>query len=99
MISQPIILHNFKRIFEMNDNYLLNEATTSWSKMMKGINSGESGPWSIIAIENKKVIGQEINIKIKESLPANFEGMRRKYPKASIHIEDSTGTVVWQDKK
>jgi hypothetical protein len=99
MISQPIILHNFKRIFEMNDNYLLNEASTSWSKMMKGVNSGESGPWSIIATENKKVIGQEINIKIKESLPANFEEMRRKYPKASIHIEDSTGSVVWQDKK
>ena len=76
----------------------MNEATTSWSKMMKGVNSGGVGPWSLIATEYKKVVGQEINIKIKDSLPANFEEMRRKYPRASIHIEDSTGSVVWQDK-
>jgi hypothetical protein len=98
-LTNPILLNNFKRVIDPNENYLINEdSTTSWSKMMKGVNSGESGPWSLIAIDNKKVVGQEINIKIKDILPAQFEEMRRKFPKASIHIEDSTGKVVWKNK-
>jgi hypothetical protein len=72
-----------------------NEATTSWSKMMKGVKAGESGPWSIVAIENGKVVGQKIDIKIKDMLPAHFEEMRKEFPKAKFHIEDSTGGVVW----
>ena len=77
----------------------LNEATTSWSKMMKGINDGNSGPWSLIAIENNKVISQKIGIKTKDIIPAEFEDLRKNYPKAAIHIEDSTGQIVWKDKK
>lgn len=76
----------------------LNEATTSWSKMMRAVNLGESGPWSIIAIENKKVVGQEINIKIRDLLPAAYEEMKIKYPRAKFHIEDSGGQIVWTDK-
>lgn len=75
----------------------LNEATTSWSKMMKGVKAGESGPWSLVAIENNKVIGQRIDIKIKDILPAEFEALRKEFPKAKIHIEDSTGGVVWNE--
>jgi len=98
MISNPILLNNFKRTISPNTEYLLNEATTSWSKMMNGIKKGGSGPWSIVVIENKKVIDQHIDIKIKEAIPAHYEEMRRKYPKASIHIEDGGGGIVWSSK-
>jgi hypothetical protein len=77
----------------------LSEATTSWAKMMKGVNSGEGGPWSLVAIENSKVIAQKIGIKTKEIIPAEFENLRKNYPKASIRIEDATGQVLWTDKK
>jgi hypothetical protein len=78
---------------------LKEEATTSWSKMMRGVNDGGSGPWSIIVISYGKVIYQHINIKIKDSLPAHYEEMKRKYPNANIHIEDKGGQVVWSNKK
>lgn len=68
-------------------------------KMMKGVNSGEGGPWSLVAIENNKVIAQKIGIKTKEIIPAEFENLRKNYPKASIRIEDATGQVLWTDKK
>jgi hypothetical protein len=99
-LSNPIILNNFKRVIDPNEKYLLNEeATTSWASMMKGVKSGGSGPWSLVATEYKKVIDQEINIKTKEILPAAFEAMRRKHPRATIHIEDAGGSVVWINKK
>jgi len=72
----------------------IQEATTSWSKMMKGVKDGESGPWTIVAIENNKVVGQK-NIDIRDLLPAAFEEMRKEFPRAKFHIEDSTGGVVW----
>ena len=68
-----------------------------WANMMKGVRTGSS-PWSIIAIENKKVVGQEINIKIRDLIPAAYEEMKRKYPKTKIHIEDGGGQVVWSEK-
>lgn len=73
----------------------LNEG--NWSSMMKGVRSGESGPWSIIAIENKKVVGQKIDIQTKEIIPAHYEGMKKEYPKAKLHIEDGGGHVVWNE--
>jgi hypothetical protein len=76
----------------------VNEATTSWSKMMKGVKTSESGPWSLVAIENGKVVGQKIDIRIKDMLPAHFEAMRKEFPRAKIHIEDGTGMVVWNEK-
>lgn len=79
------------QVYESN----VNEATTSWSKMMKGVKSGDSGPWSIVAIENKKVVGQKNDIKTKEIIPAHYESMRKEFPKAKIHIEDAGGHVVW----
>ena len=77
---------------------LREEATTSWSKMMKGVNNGGSGPWSIVVISYDKVIDQHINIKIKDSLPAHYEEMKRKYPNAIIYIEDDGGQVVWSNR-
>lgn len=75
----------------------IDEATTSWNKMMKGVKSGESGPWSIVVIKDNKVIDQKININVRDILPAEYEAMRKKYPNAKIHIEDSTGGVVWNE--
>jgi hypothetical protein len=73
----------------------LNEG--NWSSMMKGVRSSEFGPWSIIAIENKKVVGQKIDIRTKEIIPAHYEGMKKEYPKAKLHIEDGSGHVVWNE--
>jgi hypothetical protein len=75
----------------------VNEATTSWKKMMQGVRSSETGPWSIVAIENKKVVGQKIDIKIQDMIPAHYEAMRKEFPRAKIHIEDGTGMVVWNE--
>jgi len=69
----------------------------NWASMMKGVRSSESGPWSIIAIENKKVVGQKIDIRTKEIIPAHYEGMKKEYPKAKLHIEDKGGQVVWNE--
>lgn len=79
------------------DESLVNEATTSWAKMMKGVKTSESGPWSLVAHENGKVVGQKIDIRFKDALPAHFEAMRKEFPKAKIHIEDGTGMVVWNE--
>lgn len=79
----------------------LNEGV--WAAMMKGVKSGESGPWSIIAIENwvngKKasIVGQQV-VKIQDAIPAHYEEIKKKYPKAHIHIEDVGGQVVWSEK-
>ena len=75
----------------------VNEATTSWKKMMQGVNTSETGPWSLVAIENKKVVGQKIDIKTKDIIPAHYEAMRKEFPRAKIHIEDGTGMVVWNE--
>jgi hypothetical protein len=77
----------------------VNEATTSWSKMMQSVRKGGSGPWSLVGIENKKVVAQKINIRDKNLLPAHFEAMRKENPKAKIHIEDAGGQVVWNEKR
>ena len=42
--------------FTTFNNFLNEEATTSWKKMMQGVKSSETGPWSLVAIENKKVV-------------------------------------------
>jgi hypothetical protein len=73
----------------------LNEATTSWAKLMKGVKSSETGPWSLVAIDNKRVVGQKIDIRTADIIPAHYEAMRKEFPKAKIHVEDGTGAVVW----
>jgi hypothetical protein len=75
----------------------VNEATTSWRRMMKGVKAGNTGPWSLVAIENYKVVAQNVDIRIMDIIPAYFEKMRKDYPKADIHIEDATGAVVWNE--
>jgi hypothetical protein len=77
----------------------VNEATTSWKKMMQGVRSSETGPWSIVAIQDRKVVGQSIDIKIQDLIPAKYEGLKKEFPKAKLHIEDGTGMVVWNESK
>jgi hypothetical protein len=74
-----------KNIFESTMKHLptleqfINESKVNegeWSKIMKGIKGGGSGPWTIVAIDNKKVIGQEI-VKTKDAIPAHYESMKK----------------------
>jgi hypothetical protein len=80
---------------KLYEDFLNEEATTSWSKMMKGVRAGGSGPWSIVAIQDKKVVGQSIDIKTPDLIPAKYEALKREHPKAKLHIEDGGGMVVW----
>ena len=75
----------------------VNEATTSWKKMMQGVRSSETGPWSIVAIQDRKVVGQSIDIRIQDLIPAKYEALKKEFPKAKLHIEDGTGMVVWNE--
>ena len=75
----------------------VNEATTSWKKMMHGVRSSETGPWSIVAIQDRKVVGQSIDIRIQDLIPAKYEALKKEFPKAKLHIEDGTGMVVWNE--
>lgn len=80
------------------DPKALNEGV--WSQMMQGVRSGSlSGPWSLVATQNGKVIGQDYDIKIKELIPAKYEAMKTQFPNSSIHIEDDGGQVVWSNHK
>lgn len=75
----------------------ISEATTSWGKMMKGVRAGSGGPWSIVAIQDKKVVGQSNDIKIQDLIPAKYEALKAEFPKAKLHIEDVGGGVVWNE--
>lgn len=65
---------------------------------MKSIRINDGGPWSIVAIQNNKVVGQDINIKIQDAIPAHYEEMKRKYPNSTIGIENAGGQRVWTDR-
>lgn len=75
----------------------IEEATTSWGKMMKGVKAGNGGPWSIVAIQDRKVVGQSNDIKIQDLIPAKYEALKAEFPKAKLHIEDGGGQVVWNE--
>ena len=92
------------KLFESKKTKRLTEGV--WSDMMKGVKSSQA-PFTLVAIaddfsngnpRNSKVIGQKIDIKIPDSIPAQYEAMKKEYPKARlIVIEDSTGKRVWDD--
>ncbi len=70
-----------------------------WNNIMKGVRSGsQHGPWSIIAIDNNRVVGQDISIEIRDAIPAHYEDMKRKYPNSRLRIEDNEGRIVWESK-
>jgi len=78
-----------------NSNELnsLNEGT--WQKIMQGVRKNPQGPFSVVAIKDKKVVGQSNDIRIPDLIPAEYENMKRKYPNARISIENGEGTQVY----
>lgn len=81
----------------------VNEATTSWKKMMNAVKSsvkehGRGTPWTLVAIDGRAVVGQKADIRTLEIIPAYYEEMRLQFPNAKIHIEDGTGAVIWSSK-
>ena len=68
-----------------------------WSKIMKSVRKGsKAGPWSIVVYKNKKVIHQR-PVKILQQIPAHYEDVKKKFPKASIGIEDKYGERVYTE--
>lgn len=74
----------------------------NWSKIMKAVKSGsQNGPWVIVVIDKSsskpKVIHQQ-RVQVREAIPANYEQVKSKYPKAMISIEDNEGHSVYNEK-
>jgi hypothetical protein len=85
-------------VAESNDsigNIMISEGV--WTKIMAGVKRGDNGPWSIVATDYRKVVGQNIDIKFRELIPIHYKDMKEKYPNARLHIEDSGGNVVWSE--
>ena len=67
------------------------------SKIHKAAKQG-SYPATIVAIEDNKVVYQE-QVDTPMAVPASFNIVQKKYPNAKLHIEDTTGKILYQDKK
>ena len=93
-IGKDVILS--VRLFEAVNESIMTEGV--WSKIMAGVRKGnQSGPWTIVIIQNKKVIHQE-PVKVKDAIPASYEGMKRKFRNAVLSIEDKQGQIVYSEK-
>jgi hypothetical protein len=64
-------------------------------KVFKAAKKG-SFPATIVVVQNGKVIHQE-KVSTPEAAPAKFNVMQEKYPKALIHLEDSTGKRLFSE--
>lgn len=74
---------------------VLNEGV--WKNMMDGVRTSENGgPYTLVAFENNKLVGQTPNITIQNIIPAEYEAMKKKFPNAHISIEDGGGQIVWR---
>lgn len=68
-----------------------------WSKIMTSVRKGsKAGPWSIVVYKNKKVLHQRL-VKILQQIPAQYEDVKKKFPNASIGIEDKYGERVYTE--
>ena len=93
-IGKDVILS--VRLFEGVNESIMTEGV--WSKIMAGVREGsQSGPWTIVIIQNKKVIHQE-PVKVKDAIPASYEGMKRKFRNAVLAIEDKQGQIVYSER-
>jgi hypothetical protein len=80
------------------ENESVNEAK-HWGKMMKAVRSGDrGGTWTIVAIGDspRRVVDQRI-VNIEQAIPAHFEDMKLKHPRARISIEDKGGRIVYTE--
>ena len=68
-----------------------------WSKIMTSVRKGsKAGPLSIVVIKGKKVLHQRL-VKILQQIPAHYEDVKKKYPRAFIAIEDKYGHRVYTE--
>ena len=76
----------------------LDEATTSWKKLMAAVRRGVL-PYSLVVVDKdlRKVVKQKINIKNSQKIPADYESLRKEFPNALIHLEDSEGSRLWSN--
>ena len=69
-----------------------------WSKLMSDVRkNSESGPWTVVCLNNRKVVDQK-TVKDIQLIPAVFEELCDKNPNCFISIEDSTGNQVFTKK-
>ncbi len=59
--------------------------------------NSESGPWTVVCLNNRKVVDQK-TVKDIQLIPAVFEELCDKNPNCFISIEDSTGNQVFTKK-
>jgi len=89
-------VHSFK-INESASNESVNEG--KWGNIMKGVRKGsKSGPWTVVSIQNNKVVNQE-HVDIMDAIPAFYEKAKKEFPKARISIEDNEGHSVYNESK
>jgi len=69
-----------------------------WSKIMAGVKKGsQSGPWTFVIIQNKKVIHQE-RVNYRDSIPAHYESLKKEFRNGFLAIEDNSGKIVYQER-
>ena len=80
-------------------NQATNESVTEglFKNITKGTKNSK-GPWVIVVIQNGKVINQEYT-NIPDVIPAIYRETVKKYPKAHVTIEASTGETVYSKGK
>ena len=90
---------------ESSEDDMYVEAARSWElmetshikhevrKIMK-LAKNRPAPFSVVAIKDGKVIAQDIDIKIWQSILAHYREMAKAHPGAKIHVEDAEGQSV-----
>jgi len=68
-----------------------------WATIMKDVRKAPQPPFSVVAIQGGKVVGQANDIKIADAIPAHYEDMKKKYPGAKISIENGEGLSVFNE--
>ena len=64
-----------------------------YAKIMKGIRDSQ-GPFSVVAIKGKKVVGNKHSIKNSKMLPIHVNDMADAHPGATISIESKGGEIL-----
>jgi len=67
----------------------------SLSQIHKAAKNG-SYPATVVAIENGKVVYQEL-VETPQLAPAAFNMVKKAYSNAKLHLEDATGKILFKD--
>ena len=68
-----------------------------WTNIMRGVRKSPQPPFTIVAIQNGKVVDQSTGITIADAIPAHYEAMKKKFPSANISIENGEGLSVFNE--